>query len=67
MKVGMTLFFVGALAILADVVLFASGKQNLPLWLNLCALLAPIGFGVGMLGAFVEARAANKRAIEPAD
>ena len=40
-KVGMILFFVGGLAILADVVLFASGHQDLPLWLNLCALLAP--------------------------
>ena len=59
-KVGMILFFVGGLAILADVVLFASGHQDLPLWLNLCALLAPIGFGVGMVGVFLEARSAAK-------
>jgi hypothetical protein len=67
MKVGMVLFFIGALAILADVVLFAGGRHDLPLWLNLCAMLAPIGFGVGMIGAFVEARAANKRPTDPAD
>ena len=60
-KVGMILFFIGGLAILADVVLFASGHQDLPLWLNLSALLAPIGFGVGMVGVFVEARSAAKK------
>ena len=61
-KVGMMLFFIGGLAILADVALFASGSRDLPLWLNLCALLAPIGFGVSMVGVFLENRSAGKRA-----
>jgi uncharacterized membrane protein YhdT len=65
-KVGMVVFFIGGLAIVADVALYASGRHDLPLWLNLCAMLAPIGFGVGMLGVFLENRSANKRAnVDP--
>ena len=65
-KVGMVLFFIGGLAILTDVILFASGRHDLPLWLNLCALLAPIGFAVGLLGVFLENRSAGKQAdVEP--
>jgi len=65
----MVLFFIGGLAILADVALFVSGRHDLPLWLNLLALLAPIGFGVGMVGVFLESRSAGRQAAseQPAE
>ena len=55
----MVLFFVGVVAIVVDVALFASGSRPLPMWINLTALLAPIGFAVGLVGTVVETRAAT--------
>ena len=55
-KVGMALFAVGLVAIVVIVVLFASGGRDLPVWLNVTAMLAPVGLGVGLLGVFREAR-----------
>ena len=55
-KLGMAVFTLGLLAILADVILFASGSRNLPLWLNLTAMLAPVGLGMGLVGVFLESR-----------
>lgn len=61
----MVCFFIGGLAVLADLILFASGARDLPLWLNLTALLAPIGLGIGLVGVIVENRksAAEARAL----
>ena len=42
-------------------VLFASGADDLPLALNLTAMLAPVGFGVAMLGVYREARRGQRR------
>lgn len=56
MKTSMVLFAIGLVAITADLVLFASGMTELPLWLNLLCLLAPVGFGLGLLGVFLENR-----------
>ncbi|WP_240615927.1 hypothetical protein [Nakamurella deserti] len=56
-KVGMVLFAIGLLAIVADLVLFASGSRNLPVWLNVTCMLAPVGLGVGLVGVLREARA----------
>ena len=56
MKASMVLFFVGLLAITADLVLFASGMTELPLWLNLLCLLAPVGFGLGLFAVVQENR-----------
>jgi hypothetical protein len=36
--------------------LFASGAHDLPLWLNLAAMLAPVGFGLALVGLFRQAR-----------
>ena len=55
-KLGMVVFTLGLLAIVADVILFASGSRNLPLWLNLVAMLAPVGLGLGLVGVFLESR-----------
>jgi len=58
----MVLFVIGLLAVAVIFVLFATGSTELPLWLNLIAMLAPVGFGVGLLGVYSEARAARKAA-----
>lgn len=55
-KIGMAVFCIGLIAILADVALFASGSRDLPLWLNLVAILAPVGLGIGLVGTVVGAR-----------
>lgn len=55
-KVGMVLFAIGLLAIVADLVLFATGSRNLPVWLNATCMLAPVGLGVALVGVFREAR-----------
>jgi len=43
----MTLFFFGGLALLAVLVMFASGTRHFPLWLWLAVALAPIGLLIG--------------------
>lgn len=56
----MVAFAVGLLAILADLALFASGQRNLPVWLNLLCMLAPLGLGLGLVGVVREARSASQ-------
>lgn len=58
-KLGMVLFAIGLVAIFADFILFAAGSHNLPLWLNLTAMLAPVGLGLGLIGVVKENRAAS--------
>lgn len=55
-KLGMTLFAIGLLAIFADMIMFAAGNRNLPLWVNLLAMLAPVGLGLGLIGVVRENR-----------
>lgn len=50
------LFGIGLLAVLAIFGLFAAGYRNLPVWLNLAAMLAPLALGVGLVSAVVQAR-----------
>jgi len=61
-KMAMLAFTVGLLAIVVDIILFATGSRDLPLWLNLLALLAPIGFGLGLAGVIQENRHAARSA-----
>ncbi|MEO5834224.1 MAG: hypothetical protein ABJA16_06970 [Nakamurella sp.] len=56
-RVGMVLFAIGLLAILADLLLFATGSRNLPVWLNVACMMAPVGLGVGLIGVVRQARA----------
>ncbi len=49
-RAAMILFFLGGLALLAVLVMFASGARNVPLWLRLTVALAPIGLLVGSFG-----------------
>ena len=59
---GFGIFVVGLLAVGAIMVLFATGSHDLPLWLNLVAMLAPVGFGIGLLGVYLEARSGRRSA-----
>ena len=61
-RIGFALFGIGLLAVLVVLVLFATGRDELPLWLNLVALLAPVGFGLGLLGVYLEARSSRTAA-----
>jgi hypothetical protein len=49
-------FAFGLIAVLVIFGMFAAGAHNLPLWLNLSAMLAPIGFGLALVGLFRQAR-----------
>jgi uncharacterized membrane protein YhdT len=60
-KIGMIVFTLGLLAIIADVVIFASGGRDLPVWLNLACMLAPVGLALGLIGVFTESRRASIR------
>lgn len=55
-KIGMAVFAVGLVALLADVALFASGTRHLPLWLNWTAALAVIGLAIGLIATVLDAR-----------
>ena len=59
-KAGIFFFVIGLLAVAVIMVLFATGSTDLPLWLNLTAMLAPVGFGLGLLAVFNEARASRR-------
>ncbi len=52
----MAVFAVGLIAVFADMILFAAGSRNLPLWINLTAMLAPVGLGLGLIAVVLENR-----------
>lgn len=56
----MVLFLIGLLAVVVILVLFFTGSTDLPLWANLIAGLAPIGFGVVLVGIFRDARRSSR-------
>jgi hypothetical protein len=59
-KISMVLFIVGAIAIVVEIALYASGVRHLPTWFNLIWLLAPIGLLLGLVGTVIEARKAPR-------
>ncbi|MET3804290.1 protein-S-isoprenylcysteine O-methyltransferase Ste14 [Nakamurella sp. UYEF19] len=58
-KIGMIVFAIGLVAIFADMILFASGSRDLPLWINLTAMLAPVGLGLGLIAVVRENRSSS--------
>ncbi|KEI45457.1 hypothetical protein [Saccharopolyspora rectivirgula] len=56
LRVAVVLFGLGLAAVVAIFVLFALGLQDLPLWLNLAALLCPLGLICGVVGVIMRAR-----------
>lgn len=61
-RVGVVVFALGALAILADVVPFFLGHADQPLALNFGTYLAPVGLGLALGGLLRSARAEHRRA-----
>lgn len=59
-RIGLSLFVVGLLAVAVILVLFFSGVRDLPLWANLVAGLAPVGFGLVLVGIFRDARRSSR-------
>lgn len=59
-RIGLGLFVVGLLAVAVILVLFFSGVRDLPLWANLVAGLAPVGFGLVLVGIFRDARRSSR-------
>ncbi|MDQ1750062.1 MAG: hypothetical protein QOE71_1118 [Pseudonocardiales bacterium] len=61
-QAGFTLFAIGLIFLLVTVVPFFWGDHNRSVWLNLGCLLAPLGFGLAMLGIFRATRADQRAA-----
>lgn len=59
-RVGVSVFALGLVAIAVIFGMFAAGAHDLPLWLNLGAMLAPVGFGLALLGLFRQARQSSR-------
>jgi hypothetical protein len=58
MRVGIGLFGLGMLAVLAVFIMFAAGLENLPVWLSLAAgVITPLGLLLGLIALVQEARA----------
>ena len=55
----MAVFAVGLASVAVSLVLFATGRTDLPLWINLISMLAPVGLGIGLIGVVKEARVAS--------
>ncbi len=61
MPLALGLFALGLVAIVVVFVLFAAGKSDLPVWLNVAAwLLTPIGLGLGVVGAVRSSRSRKR-------
>ena len=63
-RVGLALFVVGLAFIAVDVLVFAIGDRNTPLWLNLACVLAPAGFAVVVWSGLRSGRAEQRRAVQ---
>jgi hypothetical protein len=55
--IAVAIFAVGLLALAAILVLYVTGRHDLPLWLNTAAgVLVPLGLILALVGLFREAR-----------
>lgn len=55
--VALAIFALGLVALAAIVVLYATGRHDLPLWLNTAAgVLVPLGLALALVGLVREAR-----------
>ncbi|MFR9728612.1 hypothetical protein ACL03H_05230 [Saccharopolyspora sp. MS10] len=56
LPLALSLFAAGVMAVLAVFALYATGRTDLPVWLNLATLLAPLGLVVGVVGSVLRTR-----------
>lgn len=56
LTVSMVLFGLGLLAIVVVFGLHATGRNNLPVWLNVATMLVPLGLITGVISTVVQAR-----------
>jgi hypothetical protein len=57
MRIGVALFALGMLAVVAVFIMFAAGIENLPIWLSAAAgVITPLGLGLGLIALVREAR-----------
>jgi hypothetical protein len=57
MRLGVSLFAVGMVAVLAVFIMFAVGLRNLPVWLSAAAgVITPLGLLLGLIALVREAR-----------
>jgi hypothetical protein len=57
MRVGVSLFALGMLAVVAVFAMFAAGLDDLPVWLSAGAgVVTPLGLGLGLIALVREAR-----------
>lgn len=57
MRLGIGVFAVGVLAVLAVFIMFAAGLRDLPVWLSAVAGVAtPVGLGLGFIALIREHR-----------
>lgn len=61
-RVGLVLFLAGLVFISIDVLPFAAGAHDRPLWLNLACLAAPLGLGVLLVSTVRSGRAEQRAA-----
>lgn len=61
--VGLVLFALGVLAVLADVVPFFFGDDHEPLWLYLACLLVPVGLVITVWSGIARGRREQRRAL----
>jgi hypothetical protein len=55
-RVGAVVFGLGAVAVVAVLLPFFLGAHDLPTWLNLGALLLPVGLALALVGLLLGAR-----------
>ncbi|MFD9894608.1 hypothetical protein ACFWY9_35125 [Amycolatopsis sp. NPDC059027] len=60
MRIGIGLFGLGMLAVVVVFILFATGMENLPVWLSVGAgVVTPLGLLLGLIALVREARTKN--------
>jgi hypothetical protein len=60
---GLVAFLLGLGFVAANIGWFFAGGRNTPLWLNLCCLLAPIGFAVALWSGLRAGRDEQRAAL----
>lgn len=60
-RAGAAVFAVGLAAVAVALLLFVTGRADVPLWLTLLAVLLPLGLAVALVGLLRAASAARRQ------